>query len=138
MLKIADRRADDLGKKIALEKMNAESLKFAADSFDTVVDTLGLCTYDNPLEVLSQMRRACKPDGKIILLEHGKGSYSLIEKIQKLVEPRHFKKLGCRLTRDYKKLINEANLSILEEGRHLGGIIYTFILNPNKDPNYSR
>ena len=47
--------------------------KFPDQSFDTVVDTFGLCSYDDPVAVLKEMARVCKkPNGKILLLEHGR------------------------------------------------------------------
>jgi methyltransferase OMS1 len=42
------------------------------NSFDTVVDTFGLCSFDDPVKVLKELQRVCKPDGKILLLEHGR------------------------------------------------------------------
>ena len=47
---------------------------YADNSFDTVVDTFGLCSFDDPVAVLKQMQRVCKPDGKILLLEHGRSN----------------------------------------------------------------
>jgi methyltransferase OMS1 len=34
--------------------------RFTDDSFDTVVDTFGLCSFDNPVKVLLEMQRVCK------------------------------------------------------------------------------
>jgi methyltransferase OMS1 len=51
---------------------DSSSLDFPNDSFDTVVDTFGLCSYDDPVVVLKEMARVCKSDGKILLLEHGR------------------------------------------------------------------
>lgn len=44
----------------------------ADDMFDFVVDTFGLCSFNDPVNVLREMARVAKPDGKILLLEHGK------------------------------------------------------------------
>ena len=47
---------------------------FNDNTFDTVVDTFGLCSFDDPVAVLKEMQRVCKKDGqgKILLLEHGR------------------------------------------------------------------
>jgi methyltransferase OMS1 len=45
---------------------------FPDNSFDTVVDTFGLCSFDDPIAVLKELQRVCKPNGKILLLEHGR------------------------------------------------------------------
>ena len=57
--------------------------KFANDTFDTVVDTFGLCSFDDPVNALNEMARVCKKDGKVLLLEHGKSgsTYSFMGKI---------------------------------------------------------
>ena len=47
---------------------------FAPRSFDTVVDTFGLCSVEDPKRALEEMAAACKPDGRIILIEHGRAT----------------------------------------------------------------
>ena len=42
--------------------------RFADNSFDTVVDTFGLCSFDDPVKVLVEMQRVCRKDGGVILL----------------------------------------------------------------------
>lgn len=60
---------------------DSSSLGFPDDAFDTVVDTFGLCSYDDPIAVLKEMSRVCKPDGKILMLEHGRSkSWDFISK----------------------------------------------------------
>ena len=46
--------------------------KFPAHSFDTVIDAFGLCSHEDPVQVLREASRVCKPGGQILLLEHGK------------------------------------------------------------------
>lgn len=41
---------------------------FPENSFDTVVDTFGLCSIADAERALLEMQRVCKPDGRIILL----------------------------------------------------------------------
>ena len=48
--------------------------RFAPRSFDTVVDTFGLCSVEDPKRALEEMAAACKPGGKIILIEHGRAT----------------------------------------------------------------
>jgi len=50
--------------------MAAEHLRWNDNNFDTVIDTFGLCTVTDPLRVLAEMRRVCKEEGKVLLLEH--------------------------------------------------------------------
>jgi ubiquinone/menaquinone biosynthesis C-methylase UbiE len=54
--------------------MDAQHLAFRDRSFDTVVSTLGTCTFPDPVEALREMRRVCRPGGRILLLEHGRSN----------------------------------------------------------------
>ena len=62
-------------------QMSAEQLDLPDASFDAVIDTFGLCSVEHPEAVLREMQRVCKPDGKIILLEHGRGYYDFINSL---------------------------------------------------------
>src|ERR1700682_6499521 len=54
--------------------MDAQHLAFRDGSFDTVVSTLGTCTFPDPVRALREMRRVCRPGGRILLLEHGRSN----------------------------------------------------------------
>lgn len=72
-LKIREEDSETADKRFSVLEMDGHDLKFEDNSFDTVVDTFGLCSYNDPIKVLHEMKRVCKKDGKIILIEHGKG-----------------------------------------------------------------
>jgi methyltransferase OMS1 len=65
---------NSLNTKIKLMTMDVHKLDFEDNSFDTVVDTFGLCSYEDPITVLKEMQRVCKPNGYILLLEHGQSN----------------------------------------------------------------
>ncbi|MBI2632365.1 class I SAM-dependent methyltransferase, partial [Candidatus Pacearchaeota archaeon] len=71
MLTKAENKAAKLGIKINLREGDAENLPFKKEEFDSVVDTLGLCIYPNPIRALKEMKKVCKKKGRILLLEHG-------------------------------------------------------------------
>lgn len=48
--------------------------RFPPNSFDTVVDTFGLCSVEDPQAALKEMALACKPGGKMIFIEHGRAT----------------------------------------------------------------
>jgi len=49
----------------------AEALPFADGEFDTVVSTLVLCSVDDPVAAVREVRRVLKPGGRFVFLEHG-------------------------------------------------------------------
>lgn len=87
--------------------------EFPDQCFDTVVDTFGLCSYDDPVAVLKEMNRVCKPDGRILLLEHGRSkTWSFITKYLDNNAERHAKNWGCVWNRDLDKIIESSGLVI--------------------------
>ncbi len=58
--------------------MDATRLAFADGTFDTVVSTLGTCTFPDPVRALREMRRVCRPGGRILLMEHGRSDWPAI------------------------------------------------------------
>lgn len=124
MLKRAKKKADQLGITVHLEIGNAEKLHFRKGEFDFVVDTLGLCTYINPIRVIKEIKRVCKSNGKILLLEHGISNNNIICKLQEKREPKHYWKTGCSLLKNHEELVRKAGLKIIKIERKLFGIIY--------------
>lgn len=77
-----------------------EDIPFPDRSFDTVVCTFTLCSVEDPVRVLSEMRRILRPGGKALFLEHGRAPDANVAKWQDRIEP-YWKPLagGCHLTR---------------------------------------
>ncbi|KAG7361153.1 methyltransferase type 11 domain containing protein [Nitzschia inconspicua] len=87
--------------------------EFPDQCFDTVVDTFGLCSYQNPVDVLREMKRVCKPDGKILLLEHGRSkTWDFITKYLDKNAERHAKNWGCVWNRDLDQIVEESGLQL--------------------------
>ncbi|KAM4062874.1 methyltransferase [Hirsutella rhossiliensis] len=87
-------------------------VKPAADAdmkYDTVIQTFGLCSVSDPVAVLSNLASVVRPDtGRIILLEHGKGWYGLVNGLLDKYAGKHFDKYGCWWNRDIEALVDEA------------------------------
>lgn len=82
-----------------------ESMDFPDHSFDTVVSTLSFCGYENPLDVFEKVNRWCRPDGNILLMEHGISTNVIVSSLQKLMNPVLYRTLGCHQTRNIPDLI---------------------------------
>ncbi len=125
------RRALD-AKKIAWRAMegDCESLPFADAAFDTVVDTFGLCSMDNPVEALREMQRVCKPDGTILLLEHGRGTWDFINSILDRSAERHADNYGCWYNRDIPSIVAASGLAIRARTRSHFGTTFYYVASP--------
>ena len=124
MLEIAKKRAQKLRIEANFKIADSERLPFKNKSFDTVIDTLGLCTYPNPISSLKEMKRVLKDNGNIILIEHGLSNNKTIQTIQNKREEKHKNELGCSLIRDYTEIIVKSKLKIISMKRKFFEIFY--------------
>ncbi|KAM3548852.1 hypothetical protein ARSEF4850_009181 [Beauveria asiatica] len=81
----------------------------SAKYYDTVIQTFGLCSVADPVAVLANLASAVKPDtGRIVLLEHGRGFFGLVNGLLDRNAGKHFAKYGCWWNRDIEALVEEA------------------------------
>jgi len=132
MLAIAQQRAHRLGLSTTLIEMNAETLNFPDQSFDTVVDTLALCTFPNPVTVLREMARVCRSDGRILLLEHGRSDRDWLGQWQDRQADRHAKRLCCRWNREPLEPVRQAGLGLRAVRRTFFGIFQLLEAAPDQ------
>lgn len=132
MLVLAEKRAQKLGRKISFARMDAENLIFPDNSFDFVVNSFCLCTYVNPIKALKEMVKVCKPDGKILLLEHGRSSLEFIGRWQDKKAEAHAKSLGCYWNREPTKLVEKAGFGVIDSKQKFLGIFQIIKTKPNK------
>lgn len=130
MLDIAAERARQLGLPVTLRVMNAEALDFPDHSFDTVISSLSTCTFEHPLTALREMARVCRPDGHILLMEHGRSSSPVIAWLQERMAARHGRTLACQWTREPVDLVRQAGLTLIADRRRFFGVLHTIIAAP--------
>jgi SAM-dependent methyltransferase len=84
-----------------IAEVPAEALPFPADSFDTAVATLVLCTVPDPVAVLAEIGRVLKPGGRLLFVEHVRAESAGLARWQdRLERPWHFLADGCHCNRD--------------------------------------
>jgi ubiquinone/menaquinone biosynthesis C-methylase UbiE len=109
MLEKAKQKEKELkNKNINLILMDAQNLKFKSNSFDYVVCTFVLCSVPDPVKVVKEMKRVCKPNGKILMLEHVKSRYFLIKIFQHIHNPLTKTLFGFNVNRDTIRNIKKA------------------------------
>lgn len=91
----------------------SESIPLDNESADTIVLTYTLCTIEDPMSALAEMRRVLKPTGELIFSEHGQSPDASVQRWQDRVNPV-WKKMagGCNLNRAIPSLILEAGFNI--------------------------
>jgi ubiquinone/menaquinone biosynthesis C-methylase UbiE len=125
MLNVARKRAAKLSMDISFFLGDAEALPFPDKSFDTVVSSLTTCTFPNPAAALREMRRVCKSEGKILLLEHGRSDREWLARWQDRHADKYAKPLGCHWNREPPlNLVRQAGLGMNEARRTFLGIFH--------------
>ena len=70
-----------------LLQMDAADLKFADDSFDIVYAPYLISVVPDPVKVAQEMRRVCRPGGRIIFLNHFLSPNPLLSRIERWISP---------------------------------------------------
>ena len=112
------------GVNAAFHICTVEGVELQDRTFDTIVSTFSLSGCDDPLQILKQFNKWCKPDGTILLLEYGLSRYQLISWIQRKWDNYHYKKTGNHLNLDMLSLIVDSNLRVKKIEVKYAGIIY--------------
>lgn len=131
MLQKAQVRFDRLERGETLQEMDAQDLDFRDDSFDTVISSLSTCTFPDPVDALREMRRVCNPDGRILLLEHGRSDVAPIAGFQDWRSDAHYEKHGCRWNQEPLEIVSQAGLSVRDTATGMLGIITTIEARPD-------
>jgi len=118
MLRRARRRAESIGRDVALVEAPAEALPFEDDSFDTVVSLAVLCTVGDPQRALAEIHRVLRSDGQFLFLEHVRSPDPTRARVQDRYErPWGWISGGCHPNRRTLKAIEAAGFIVtsLEE-----------------------
>ncbi|KAI8925422.1 S-adenosyl-L-methionine-dependent methyltransferase [Entophlyctis helioformis] len=114
----------------AFTVMNSERLLYPARTFDTVVDTFGLCSHSDPVGALREMGRVCRPGGRILLLEHGRSELEWVNTMLDKGSAEHADRWGCWWNRDILGIVGEAGLQVHEVKRYHFGTTYCIVAGP--------
>ena len=99
MLSRARRKAEKLVLDVRLLEMDAQNLAFTDHIFDTVFATFVFCSVPDPVKGLQELRRVCKPEGRLLLLEHMQPGNFILKIIFDLFNPMVVRMVGANINR---------------------------------------
>jgi phosphatidylethanolamine/phosphatidyl-N-methylethanolamine N-methyltransferase len=108
---------------VDLELMDAQSLCYADNSFDTVIASFVFCSVPLPIKGLKELYRVCKPGGQIILLEHVISSKPIAAKFMNFLNPLVVRLLGANINRDTVKNIKACSFVSVRVDEHSSDIL---------------
>ncbi|KAI1208179.1 uncharacterized protein F4807DRAFT_431878 [Annulohypoxylon truncatum] len=81
--------------------------------YDTILQTFGLCSVRDPVLLLSTMAHSLVPDtGRIVLLEHGRSWWELVNGLLDRSARGHFERFGCWWNRDIEVVVRTAERAV--------------------------
>jgi phosphatidylethanolamine/phosphatidyl-N-methylethanolamine N-methyltransferase len=112
MLDRAEERAESLGlRNIELIKMDATNLEFPDHTFDRVLAAYFVSTVPDPVKVVTEMKRVCKPGGYLVFMNHFQSENKFFSPFEKAVSPL-FYRLGFRTDLSLNRLAGDCDLEI--------------------------
>jgi len=139
MLAELQRHASGAPFPVTVQHANAENLAMFPDqSFDCVTCSLLLCTVPDPKLAMLEMARVCKPNGRIVLIEHVLAPNPIVRLGLKMAAPVQARHIACHLDRQTDKTLREVGFRIEREESRWFGIFRFIIARPPHAPPHVR
>ena len=94
---------------VRLMEMDAANLKFADDTFDIVYAPYVISVVPDPVAVVQEMLRVCRPGGRIVILNHFRSSNRVGAWMERIIAPAA-KYLGFKSDLDLPAFLVQAGL----------------------------
>ena len=115
MLSYAKKSAVNLDINVEFKLMDVQNLDFPDNSFDTVFGTFVFCSVPDPQMGLRELRRVCKPDGRLLLLEHIRPQDVFTGYLFDIINPFVVRMMGANINRRTLENINNAGWNIMKD-----------------------
>jgi phosphatidylethanolamine/phosphatidyl-N-methylethanolamine N-methyltransferase len=95
---------------VRLLQMDAADLKFPDHSFDIVYAPYLISVVPDPVQVAREMRRVCRPGGRIIILNHFQSRNLLVSRVERMISPMTIH-IGFKADLDLPAFLAQAELT---------------------------
>ena len=110
MLEKARERVSRMGlNSLRLLQMDAADLKFSDNAFDVVYAPYLISVVPDPVKVACEMRRVCRPGGRIIFLNHFLSANAVVSRVERLISPFTIH-IGFKADLDLSAFLSQADL----------------------------
>lgn len=130
MLQRAKRRASVLGTEVEFREMDVQHLAFPDHCFDTVFATFVFCSVPDPVTGLRELRRVCKPDGRLFLLEHMRPGNAVFGFLFDILNPVVVRLMGANINRRTMDNIRRAGWKIRKAEQLSSDIVHWIEAKP--------
>jgi phosphatidylethanolamine/phosphatidyl-N-methylethanolamine N-methyltransferase len=91
-------------------EMDAAKMNFPDETFDIVYAPYLISVVPDPVKVAQEMRRVCKPGGRIVILNHFKSTNPLLSRIETAISPLTVH-IGFKSDLDLQGFLTQAELT---------------------------
>lgn len=97
--------------------------------YTTILQTFGLCSTPQPAALLRHLGTLLdKDEGRVLLLEHGRGYYRWVNWVLDRTAGRHAERHGCWWNRDLERVVGESGLVVVGKRRRHAGTLWVWEL----------
>jgi len=132
MLEKAKDKAYVLKKDINFIHMDAQNMDFKDNTFDSVFTTCVFCSVLDPVKGLMEIKRVCKPDGQIIMIEHVRSEKKVIGLIMDIFNPITVNLYGANINRKTVENVRNAGFTQVKVTNLAGDIVKKIEISNNK------
>jgi phosphatidylethanolamine/phosphatidyl-N-methylethanolamine N-methyltransferase len=94
---------------VELLEQDAARMTFRNDSFDSVYAPYVMSVVVDPIRVAREMRRVCRPGGRIVILNHFRSGSTVLSRLERATSPLTVH-VGFRLDLSLTELLRQADL----------------------------
>lgn len=132
MLSKARDKAQKLNKKVELIQMDAQDMDFSDNTFDMVFTTCVFCSVPDPIKGLKEIRRVCKPDGEIIMIEHVRSEKKVLGLVMDIMNPLTVNLYGANINRRTVENVHKSGFTEVEVMNLAGDIVKKIAIKNKK------
>ncbi|MBI3734898.1 methyltransferase domain-containing protein [Candidatus Sumerlaeota bacterium] len=96
---------------VKLFKMDATNQEFEDNSFDRVLAAYVVSVVPDPLKLVAEMKRVCKPGGYLVFLNHFLSENLVVRTVEKIISPVCYR-IGFKTNLHLHDLMEECGLEI--------------------------
>lgn len=109
--------------------MDAQHMDFEDNTFDMVFTTCVFCSVPDPVKGLKEIRRVCKPKGKVIMIEHVRSEHKTLGLIMDVLNPLVVNFYGANINRRTVENIEAAGFTEVEVSNLYRDIVKKIVIH---------
>ena len=121
---------------LQVKEMNALNLTFPDNSFDYVTAFHTVTVVPDPIRMLAEAKRVCRPGGKIVIINHFTTDLPIIRPLTEALDPLT-RRLGWRTKLRLEPFLEATDFNLGEAYKLSKLSLYTVVVGANRKDHYN-